>query len=280
MKVSVIIPVYNEEKNIEDCIDSLIKQTMALEIIVIDDGSTDRTSEILSKYIKDIKILKQGHLGPAVARNLGVNNSSGEILVFVDADMEFENNFVKHLIEPILDKKTIGTFSKEEYVLNPDNVWSKCWNLEKGLPTDRMHNPNHPTLQPVFRAILKKEFLKGKGFDPVGYVDDYTLSKKLGVEATLAEGAKYYHRNPQSLKEVFKQARWIGKSEFKYRKVKSENLMRLILLIRHSPPLSILNGLLKAIKFSIPHFFLFKLVYDLAVEISLIRSFFGEQKNK
>src|SRR5688500_5523951 len=101
MKVSVIIPVYNEEKYVSDCLDSLLEQTQTLEIIVIDDGSTDKTPEILDRYIKKIKILKQNHLGPAVARNLGAKQSSGDILVFADADMEFENDFVKQLIRPI-----------------------------------------------------------------------------------------------------------------------------------------------------------------------------------
>lgn len=278
MKVSVIIPVYNEEKYISWCLDSLLQQTEALEIIVIDDGSTDKTSEVLSKYTgKNIKILNQIHLGPAVARNRGAEEAVGDILVFVDSDMIFEADFVEKLIEPILDQETIGTFSKEEYVLNKDNDWSKCWNIEKGLPLTRMHNLNYPDSQPVFRSILKKEFQKVGGFSAIGYIDDHTLSEKLGVKATVAEGAKFYHRNPQTLKEVYQQARWVGKSEYKMRKVKSEWIMRLILIVRHSLLLSLFNGLVKAVRFNIPKFLIFKFVYDLALEISLIKSFFKEQ---
>ncbi len=191
--------------------------------------------------------------------------------------MTFEADFIEKLIKPILDQKAIGTFSKEEYVLNKDNVWSKCWNIEKGLPLTRMHNLDYPNSQAVFRAILKKEFQKVGGFSAIGYIDDHTLSKKLGVKATVAEGAKFYHLNPQTLKEVYQQARWVGKSEYKMRKVESEGVMRLILIVRYSFPLSLLNGLVKAVKFNIPEFLIFKFIYDLALEISLIKSFFKEQ---
>ena len=280
MKVSVIIPVYNEEKYIKECLESIRKQTLPIDIIVINDGSSDKTMEAISESSSNLKVLQQNHLGVAVARNLGAKEAKGEILVFVDADMVFEPNFIEELIKPILNNKTIGTFSKEEYVLNKDNIWSKCWNIEKGLPFDRMHNADYPNLQPVFRAILKKEFLRVGGFSPIGYIDDYTLSEKLGAKAVVAVGAKYYHRNPQTLKEVYQQARWIGKSEFKHRKIKSEWVMRFVLMVRHFFLLSLLNGLIEAVKFATPRFLIFKIVYDFALEISLYKSFFGEQKYK
>ena len=92
MKVTVIIPTYNEEKVIEACLESLSKQTLKdAEIIVVDDGSTDETINILQKVRKSrgVKIFKQKHKGPGAARNLGVRRAKGEVLVFVDADMTF-----------------------------------------------------------------------------------------------------------------------------------------------------------------------------------------------
>ncbi len=277
MKVSVIIPVYNEEKVIEDCLQSLSRQTYPdMEIIVVDDGSRDNSK----LKIKNVKLLQQNHKGPGEARNLGAKQAQGEILVFVDADMTFDPNFIKCLIKPIKDGQTIGTFSKEEYVLNKDNVWSKCWNINKGLPLDRMHGSNYPDKQSVFRAILKKEFDKVGGFSPIGYIDDYTLSEKLEVAATVANGAIFYHQNPANLIEIFKQARWVGKSEYKRRKIKNENLMRLMTLVRYNIIFSLISGIYKSLRYRLPQFLIFKIVYNLAVEISIIRSFFGEQKYK
>ena len=286
MKVSVIIPTYNEEKVIGDCLKSLSEQTYKdLEIIVVDDGSTDNSrfkiqSPKLQFKIQNLKLLEQRHLGPGEARNLGAKQAKGDILVFVDADMIFDKKFIEMLIKPIMTEKAIGTFSKDELVLNKDNVWSKCWNLNKGLPFDKMHPKNYPEQQQVFRAILKKEFEKTGGFSPIGYIDDYTISEKLGVKAKVAPNALFFHKNPESLNEVFKQARWIGKSEYKRRKIKNENLMRVIALVRHSIPFTLIHSCIRVLRYRLPEYFLFKIVYDFAIEVSLIKSFFGEQKYK
>lgn len=277
LKISVIIPVFNESKVIEKCLNSLIKQTFKdFEIIVVDDGSTDRTKEIVSAY--PVKLLEQSHFGPGVARNKGAEAAFGDILVFVDADMSFDNKFLDMLTKPIRAGKAIGTFSKYEYVSNKNNVWSKCWNINKNLPANKMHKDNYPDTQPVFRAILKREFLKVGGFEPLGYIDDHSLAKKLGQLAISAKDAIFYHKNPDTLWEVYQQARWIGKSEYRNRRVKNEQLMRILAMIRYSPPLSLLNGIIKSVRFMIPQFLIFKIVYDIAIEVSLVRSFFGEQK--
>lgn len=279
VRASVIIPVFNEEKVIKDCLESLMKQSYKnMELIVVDDGSIDKSVEIARRF--NIKFFHQSHLGPGKARNLGAKYSTGEILIFIDADMVFDKDFIKELIKPIIRGMTVGTFSKEEYVFNKDNLWSKCWNINKNLPLDRMHPVNYPDEQEVFRAILKSEFDKVSGFDSIGYIDDYTLSEKLDKKASIAKGATLYHKNPSSLHEVFNQARWIGKSDFKRRKIRNEILMKLIALFRYSLPLSLYFGMLKSIKFQIPEFILFKIIYDLAVEISLLKSFFNEQPNK
>ena len=143
-----------------------------------------------------------------------------------------------------------------------------------------MHKENYPDKQPVFRAILKKEFIKVGGFSPIGYIDDYTLSEKLGILATVVSGAKFYHKNPESLSEIFKQARWIGKSEYKRKKIKNENLMRMFALVRFSLVFSLIHGIYGMIKYKLPQYLMFKIIYDFAVEASLIGSFFGEQQNK
>ena len=284
MKVSVIIPAYNEEKVISDCLESLSKQTYKdMEIIVVDDGSTEHTIDVIKTYLVShipYHLLRQKHLGPGLARNLGAQHARGEILVFVDADMTFDKKFIQMLIKPILSGKAIGTFSKDEYVSNKDNVWSKCWNINRRLPFHKMHPKNYPDEQLVFRAILKKEFNKAEGFSPVGYIDDYTISEKLGVKAIAAPNAVFYHRNPGSLGEIFKQARWIGKSEYKRRKIKQEQIMRLVSLIRYSLPLTLILSCIRVLQYRLPEYFLFKIIYDFAIEVSLIKSFFGEQKYK
>ena len=89
-KVSVIIPVYNVEKYLRQCLDSVINQTLKdIEIICVDDGSTDSSLSILREYAqKDsrINIIDQKNQGPAIARNIGLNNASGDYILILDSD--------------------------------------------------------------------------------------------------------------------------------------------------------------------------------------------------
>ncbi len=104
-KVSVVVPVYNVEKYLEECLDSLINQTLSeIEIICIDDGSTDRCPEILKNYAdKDdrIKIITKQNEGQGIARNIGVKSAVGEYLIFVDSDDWLELNALELLYNKI-----------------------------------------------------------------------------------------------------------------------------------------------------------------------------------
>ena len=92
--ISVIIPTYNSEKYISDCLDSILNQTQRdIEIVCVNDGSKDNSLAILNDYKnKDtrIKIVSKLNGGRSSARNYGIDNSSGEYLLFVDADDELE----------------------------------------------------------------------------------------------------------------------------------------------------------------------------------------------
>jgi glycosyltransferase involved in cell wall biosynthesis len=266
MKISVIIPTYNEARYITGCIDSLKKQTLKpLEIIIVDDGSIDNTRELVSGCV----LFKQRHQGAGSARNLGASKAKGDILVFVDADMEFDRDFLKQLTVPIMSGNTKGTFSKNEYVRNWSNPWAKSWNHLSGLSSNRAIPENFPNKSPVFRAILKSEFDRVGGFDiSYGYDDDWTLSQKLGFKATLVPGAKYYHFNPSSPKEIFRQARWQGSRRFKFGSLgKLFNLSKVLLL---TPTL--ISPLFLFLRFRHPHSFLAKIVYDLGFILGLLGS--------
>ena len=273
--VSVIIPVYNEEDSILDCLSSLSLQShRQFEIIVVDDGSTDQS---VSK-IKDKKIilLKQSHLGPGPAKNLGVKHAKGNIMVFVDADMTFEKNFIKNLTSPIIQKKTIGTFTKDEFVSNWNNIWARCWNWNQGLEDNHRIPNDYPDTSPVFRAILKSEFDKVKGFDNTGFTDDWSLSKKLGFKATLAVNAVCFHRNPETLGEVYNQARWIGKNEF----IAGNLIRRLFSIARFNPITQLLRSIYICLKFKQLSYLTFSLIYYSGITASVFLSFFGEEKSK
>lgn len=267
MKVSVIIPTYNEEGTIGACLESLSKQTYKdLEIIVIDDGSTDNT---LSK-IGGVGLLREEHKGPGAARNLGVKESSGEILVFVDADMTFDSSFIEKLIKPILSGKTKGTFSKDEYVSNWENVWARCWSINEGWEPKRRHPKRYPNKQKVFRAISKSEFERVGGFDVTrGYNDDWSLSEKLGYKADVVANCVFYHRNPDNLVEIFEHAKWVAKRRYKL------GIFGIVYnLLIYSFPNSIWVGFWKSLFKKEPLFIVFKIVYDFGKFVGILEYFF------
>lgn len=258
-KISIIIPTYNEQENIENCLKTLLDQSYPqVEIIVVDDGSTDNTVSIINKY--PVKLLHQKHQGPGVARNKASKEAEGEVLVFMDADMTFSKDFIKDLITPIREGQVMGTFSKEEYISNWENVWSRCWNINQNWPKQKMIPDDYPDEGQDFRAILKSEFLRVGGFDNVGYTDTWTLSEKLGYKPRAVKGAVYYHANPSHLKEVFIQSKWASKRNYKF-----GFIGKLITLIRCSLPVSFVTGLLKSVKYKEPLFIIFKIIYDLGV---------------
>ncbi len=99
MKLSIIVPVYNEEKTIKKVIEELKKIRLNKEIIVIDDGSTDKTLEIITK-IKGIRILKhKKNQGKGAAVITGIRHAKGEIVIIQDADLEYKPKDIPKLIK-------------------------------------------------------------------------------------------------------------------------------------------------------------------------------------
>ena len=106
--VSVVIPVYNVEQYLEECLESVTNQTLRdIEIICIDDGSEDNSLEILEKYEKlddRIKVVSQENKGPGATRNLGINISKGKYLYFIDSDDYIELNALEELFNYAKEK--------------------------------------------------------------------------------------------------------------------------------------------------------------------------------
>lgn len=110
MKFSIVIPVYNVEKYLCECIDSILRQTFEdFELILVDDGSTDSSGEMCDKYAnKDVRarVFHKLNSGAAAARNMGIKAAKGDYLVFVDADDYIQSeNFLDALRKPLSDKE-------------------------------------------------------------------------------------------------------------------------------------------------------------------------------
>ena len=105
--ISVIVPIYGVEKYLEQCLDSILNQTYRqLEIILIDDGSTDRCGEICDRYASRdsrIKVIHQTNQGLSAARNVGMDMATGEYISFIDSDDYIDLHFYEKMVQGFLD---------------------------------------------------------------------------------------------------------------------------------------------------------------------------------
>ncbi len=161
-KVSVIIPVYNVEKYLKECLDSVINQTLKdIEIICINDGSTDNSLTILEEYAaKDsrIKLINQENQGVGTARNNGIEKSSAPYIMFLDSDDYFMPQTCQKAYETIIENNSdIGIFGN--YKLLEQNIINEYENWQKATLEIAQEN-NYADFQVyLWDKIYKKEFL-------------------------------------------------------------------------------------------------------------------------
>lgn len=164
MKISIIVPVYNVEKYLEKCLTSLVNQTLKdIEIIIVNDGSTDNSQKIIDKFKKkynNIKSIKQENKGQAVARNIALKNCIGEYITYVDSDDYVELDMMEKLYKNVEKDKydiVISDIIKEEE--NKSYIFKNYWQVSKDI------NKNFMTshMGPVAR-LYKREFLINNNF--------------------------------------------------------------------------------------------------------------------
>lgn len=135
-QVSVIIPVYNAEKYINQCLDSIVGQTLRdIEIICVDDGSSDRSLEILREYQERddrVKVIEQPNGGAGAARNNGLRHATGEYLSFLDADDFFEPDMLEEAVAAAESYKAdFVVFNSDQYHMDKDTFVAVPWVLRK-----------------------------------------------------------------------------------------------------------------------------------------------------
>ena len=125
-KISIIIPVYNAGKHLEQCLKSVIEQTYKnLEIILVNDGSTDMSKEICEEYQKKdprIILLNQSNVGPAETRNRGLSIATGEYVSFIDSDDYIDKDFYNELLKRIIEDNSDISICKHVEVKNNQNI--------------------------------------------------------------------------------------------------------------------------------------------------------------
>ena len=132
--VSIIIPVYNGEKFIDECLKKILKQTYEnIEIIVINDGSTDETKNILKKYSlnKKIKIFNNENHGVSYGRNYGIEKATGDYIMFLDVDDELLDDAIEQLVDYVNKNNDIDIIRFNGYEEHKDKTKSPFDSIDK-----------------------------------------------------------------------------------------------------------------------------------------------------
>ncbi len=163
--ISVIVPVYNEEINIAVCLSSIYDSTYSnFEVIVVDDNSNDRTLSIVNRFPCSIIKLEK-NAGQARARNVGVQASRGDILIFLDADIAIEKNTLALMVESLQNRPDVsalfGSFQKNTA---PNNFFTVYKNLRHHFTHQTSRN-NASTFCGGFGAIRRDAFIEIGGFN-------------------------------------------------------------------------------------------------------------------
>ncbi|MCX4903915.1 bifunctional polysaccharide deacetylase/glycosyltransferase family 2 protein [Streptomyces sp. NBC_00878] len=216
--VSVLVPAYNEEAGIESTVRSLLASDYPqLQIIVIDDGSTDRTA-VLAEGISDPRVLvvRKPNGGKAAALNTGLEHTSHDIVIMVDADTVFEPDAIHHLVQP-LAHPAVGAVSGNTKVGNRRGLLAKWQHLEYcfGFNLDRRMFEVLECMTTVPGAIgaFRRDAILG-----VGGVSDDTLAEdtdltmalwRAGWRVLYEESAVAWTEVPTSLRQLWRQRyRW------------------------------------------------------------------------
>lgn len=212
---SVVIPAYNAEATIGECIAALLKQTVTrshLEVIVVDDGSSDATHEVAASY--GVKVLFQPHRGIGAARNLGVDQAQGDIILFTDADCAPAHDWIETLMEPFQDSEISG--AKGIYKTYQRGVIARFAQLEYEDKYDKMRKDEYIDFVDTYSAAYRKSvFSKDGGFDPTFHRsgEDIEFSYRLaerGYKMVFIPQAIVYHRHVDSLGDYLRRKFYVG----------------------------------------------------------------------
>lgn len=215
-KISAIIPTYNNEKTIEDCIISLKNQSVQLdEIIIIDNNSEDKTIEIAKNINCTILNIKSNR---SQARNIGAKKSKNQILAFIESDSVYDKNWSQYVLEEF--KKGACAVIDRRAVYNPKTLISKI--------NDEIFNIRYKNYKPFSMWVIKKDlFLKLDGFDEnLDSAEDVDFGDRIiskNIKISFAKKAIQYHKGePKTLKETLKRSWWFGKNMPQYYKKHKE----------------------------------------------------------
>ncbi len=220
VRASVIVPTYNRAGRIGSCIDALRRQQCPwpFEIIIVNDGSTDDTVSVLRKF-PEVRVITQANSGPAAARNRGVREAAGEIVLFTDDDCEPFADWMKEMLGAFDDPEVVG--AKGIYRTRQRELIARFVQIEY---EDRYRlMARHPTIDFIdtYSAAFRRDrFIEIGGYDPafpIACCEDSELSYRMaarGWKMVFVPTAVVWHHHPDNLRTYLRR-----KARFAYWRV-------------------------------------------------------------
>jgi GT2 family glycosyltransferase len=218
MSVSIIIPTFNGSSRIGNCLDALLKQTARAdsEILVVNDGSTDKTVDVVARY-SGVRLINQVNAGPAAARNRGANEANGSLILFTDDDCVPTQDWLSSMISAFDDPEVFGV--KGAYRTTQKGLVARFVQIEyedRYRLMARLHSIDF--IDTYSAGFRRDHFLEMKGYDtsfPVACAEDIELSYRMsarGWKLRFVPTAIVYHTHPDTLwrylKKKYKFAFW------------------------------------------------------------------------
>ena len=207
--VSVVIPTFNGSKRLPQCLKALAAQDFSgkIEIVVVDDGSTDGTSQLVEIEFPNVVLVAQRNQGPAVARNVGARKAQGEVILFTDDDCVPETDWITQMVLPFVkDDKVVGV--KGAYKTRQKPIVARFVQLEYEDKYRKLarNRDNIDFIDTYSAGYRRNVFVESGGYDTqfrVACAEDVELSYRLsnaGLKMVFNPDAVVFHTHPDRLR--------------------------------------------------------------------------------
>ena len=209
IKISVIVPVYNSEKYISRCLDSLVNQTLkGIEVIVVNDGSTDNSLEVLQKYSSNsVKVITQKNSGVAAARNTGLKHATGEYIAYVDSDDWVELDMFEKLYNKAI-KNDYDVVMCDFWYVDDNKHWDGVSTNNRDIVTLKDKKDFMINMFPViWNKVYKREKIRKIKFKAGVWAEDveylYRIMPFINKIGVINENLYYYYQREVSESRLY-----------------------------------------------------------------------------